>query len=768
MPNFSSLRVRLVLVVLVAITPVAVFLSLRHWPSIDYLIVLLPLAAAWMAFEYLVVRPLQAILRTGRRLAGGDLTARSGLVGESPEMTELGGIIDRLASSAEQRSKDREQGEQRLLSRALEQSVVAALGQFALVSDDLPALFNQAITFIGETLDTEFCDVLELQPGGKTMLLRAGSGWREGTVGKATVAADRSNLAGYTLTSGEPVVIADFPADKRFTGATHLGTHGVFSGISVAIASPERTYGVLGAYSGRARQFTGDDVQFLVAVANAIASAVDRQNAEAALRKLAGFVQLYPNPAMEITPNGTITYANDATLKLAAAVDRAHSRELLPPNYAMTVSACLESGQTQTRQEVVAGRTLSWAFHPVKESRVVHCYGEDITERLSLEEQLRQSQKIESVGHLAAGVAHDFNNMLTIIHGHVGLLMARPGFPPEHLGPLQAVFFASERAAGLTRQLLMFSRKNVMQSTLLDVREVVGNMIKMLRRLIGETIVVEFAPPPEIPLIEGDTGMIDQVLMNLAINARDAMPRGGKLRIDVRAIELDDLANRRHPEARAGHFVCLGVTDTGTGIDAEVMRHIFEPFFTTKEPGKGTGLGLATVHGIIKQHGGWIEVASVPGRGTSFAVFLPATSQMAAAGRRAEMPGHDVQGGSETILAVEDEPVLLNLARVILEDCGYRVLEASSGVQALETWKRHEAEIDLLLTDIVMPLGVSGLELARTLAPRKPGLKVIYTSGYGVDQMDTEFIEFSGGTFLQKPYTRFTLAKAVRESLDKH
>ena len=337
----------------------------------------------------------------------------------------------------------------------------------------------------------------------------------------------------------------------------------------------------------------------------------------------------------------------------------------------------------------------------------------------------------------------------------------------ESLGPLQAVFFAAERAASLTRQLLMFSRKNMIQPTRLDMREVVGNLLKMLKRLIGETIVIEFVPPAEIPLVRGDAGMMEQVLMNLAVNARDAMPGGGTLTIRLRSVLVADPRERQHPEALAGGFVCLTVADTGTGMDAETMQRIFEPFFTTKEAGKGTGLGLATVYGIVKQHGGWVEVSSVVGQGTMFHVFIPATDEIATIVKRAEIPGTDVRGGSETILAVEDEPVLLNLARVILEECGYHVIEASSGTKALDAWERQQGQIDLLLTDIVMPEGMSGLELARTLGPRQQGLKILYTSGYGVETMDREFIEKTGGRFLQKPYTRFTLAKAVRDCLDQ-
>jgi len=319
----------------------------------------------------------------------------------------------------------------------------------------------------------------------------------------------------------------------------------------------------------------------------------------------------------------------------------------------------------------------------------------------------------------------------------------------------------------LTRQLLMFSRKNVMQLKLVDLREVVANLSKMLRRLLGETITLQFNPPPEMPLVEADPGMLEQVLMNLAVNARDAMPKGGTLTISSSALQFNEAYVQAHPEARAGAFVCLAVTDTGCGMDRATMARIFEPFFTTKEVGKGTGLGLATVYGIVKQHKGWIAVASEVGKGATFKVFLPAVSEPLKIRAAAAVPVGKVPSGSETILVVEDEPVLRDMAQLILQGCGYRVLEAGSGVEALQVWQRNPGRIDLVLTDMVMPQGMSGMELARKLVAAQPKLKVIIASGYTVDDLDTEFLRQGGALFLEKPYTQATLAKAVRDCLDK-
>jgi two-component system cell cycle sensor histidine kinase/response regulator CckA len=357
---------------------------------------------------------------------------------------------------------------------------------------------------------------------------------------------------------------------------------------------------------------------------------------------------------------------------------------------------------------------------------------------------------------------------LTVIQGYAGMMLARPEMGPSEIAEsVQPICFASERAAALTRQLLMFSRRNVMQPKPLDLREVVGTMSKMLQRLLGETVTLQFSPPRELPLVQGDPGMIEQVIMNLAVNARDAMPAGGTLGITTEAVTLETVDNRAHPEARPGDFVCLAVRDTGSGMDATTQARIFEPFFTTKEVGKGTGLGLATVEGIVKRHFGWIEVESKVGQGTVVRIYFPACSEPIAtiAQDRAEVG--QMRGGTETILLVEDEAVLRELANAILQECGYHILQAGSGVEAMGLWERHADSIDLLLSDIVLPDGMSGAELARKLQASKPDLKIIFASGYNVEEIRTDFFTKNQAIFLQKPYNHVTLAQAVRESLDR-
>ena len=382
-----------------------------------------------------------------------------------------------------------------------------------------------------------------------------------------------------------------------------------------------------------------------------------------------------------------------------------------------------------------------------------------------MEEQLRQLQKMESIGQLAAGVAHDFNNILSVIQGHTYLLVGGMVTGTEAEESIKQIGAAAKRAAALTRQLLTFSRKQQMAQQELNLNEVFNGIARMVERLLNAGIALEFEPAPGLPALNGDVGMMEQLLMNLAINARDAMPRGGKLTISTCACEIKGEAAKRNPEARPGGFVRLTVSDTGHGILPEVLPRIFEPFFTTKPAGKGTGLGLATVYGIVKQHQGWIEVESKVDQGTTFNVYLPASSKRASA---AKEPGttRAVRGHHETVLIAEDEPALRRLAARILDNLGYEVLEAATGVEAIHVWEQNKRKLDLLLTDLVMPDGLTGRELAKKMQAHDAGLKVIYTSGYSPETRETTFVFREGANFLQKPYPPAKLAEIVRRCLD--
>ena len=390
---------------------------------------------------------------------------------------------------------------------------------------------------------------------------------------------------------------------------------------------------------------------------------------------------------------------------------------------------------------------------------------QDISARLALETQLRQAQKMESVGQLAAGVAHDFNNILTIIQGYTSLLLLEHHNSPLALESLKQISEAGQRAADLTRQLLTFSRKQFMRPTLVDFNELVSNLTKMLNRLLGEHITLRVRYAPQPPVVFVDTGMLEQVLINLGVNARDAMPTGGQLTIQTELVELESGSAMLDPEAGSGRYLCLKVTDTGHGMDEATLSRIFEPFFTTKEVGKGTGLGLATVYGIVKQHHGWVKVQSQVGQGTTFQIFLPLTDGALASVKA----GEDTRffGGSETILVVEDEEPLRKIVESVLRRQGFKVLTAPSGLEALEVWAERGSEIDLLLTDMVMPNGITGGQLASRLLAEKPSLRVIYTSGYNADFYAPDRQNRAGTEFLAKPYVPTVLVNRVRDCLDR-
>jgi PAS domain S-box-containing protein len=388
----------------------------------------------------------------------------------------------------------------------------------------------------------------------------------------------------------------------------------------------------------------------------------------------------------------------------------------------------------------------------------------DIRDRQQLEDQLRQSQKMEGIGQLAGGVAHDFNNILATIIMQTELVAMTEGLPGEVEEGLRQVLTYAERAAALTRQLLLFSRRQVMQQRDLDLNETVTDLVKMLQRIIGEDVRLQLNLHPKPLITHADPGMLDQVLMNLAINARDAMPGGGRLIIETSEKMVDEEMLHVYPDLVPGRFAWLSVTDTGGGIPADILPRIFEPFFTTKEAGKGTGLGLATVFGIVRQHQGWIKVYSEMGEGTNFQIFFPATDATPEAITRvAARP--KPRGGTETILLVEDDESVRLLTRMVLEKAGYHLLEAGDGPEALKIWDGAVGKIDLLLTDIVMP-GMSGRDLAVRLQEKKPGLKVIFASGYSSEMAGRELALQPGQNFIQKPCSPSELLELVRRSLD--
>ena len=389
----------------------------------------------------------------------------------------------------------------------------------------------------------------------------------------------------------------------------------------------------------------------------------------------------------------------------------------------------------------------------------------DITERRHLEQQLLLSQRLEAVGKLSGGIAHDFNNILGVIIGYSEAMLQKMAPDDPLREAVNEIEKAGQRAAALTQQLLAFSRKQVLEPKILDLNSIVADVEKMLRRLIGEDIDLKIVPSQSLGKVKADRGQIEQVILNLAVNARDAMPRGGQLKIQTANVDLDETAARSLRYVVPGRYVMLQVSDTGTGMTPEVQAHIFEPFYTTKEQGKGTGLGLATVYGVIKQSGGYILLHSEVGKGARFDVYLPRAEGVAEVAPPSEAPIKRVQG-STTILLVEDESSLRKLTGNTLKEAGYKVLEAGEAFQAMELAKEFDGTIDLLLTDVVMP-GLSGRELAEKLRPERPEMRVLYISGYTDGAVATHGVLESGITILRKPFTRAQLLRNFEEILAK-
>src|SRR6202522_4059529 len=394
------------------------------------------------------------------------------------------------------------------------------------------------------------------------------------------------------------------------------------------------------------------------------------------------------------------------------------------------------------------------------------CMALDITDRRQLEEQLRQSQKMEAVGRLAGGIAHDFNNLLMVIQGYADLLADRLAAGDPLRRNAEQIQTASQRATSLTRQLLAFSRKQMLAPKVLNVQSVVADMEKILRRLIGEDIQLETSSTADVGLIKADRSQIEQVILNLAVNARDAMPQGGRLTIETANVELDESFSHSSVMLSPGPYVMLAVTDNGCGMDVETQAHIFEPFFTTKEKGKGTGLGLATVYGIVKQSGGYVWVYSEPGRGTSFKVYLPRVwDEQTTPGRDRRIDGQRLPQGTETVLLVEDEKGVRELAREYLEMTADTVIEAENGYTALELAALKSGPIHLLMTDVVMP-EISGRELSERVKAIRPEIRVLFMSGYTDQAVVHHGILETDAVLLQKPFTVAALAAKLRDILN--
>ncbi len=511
----------------------------------------------------------------------------------------------------------------------------------------------------------------------------------------------------------------------------------------------------------------------------------ERRRVEQDLRRsearFASLVQDAPYGIYRVTSDGQFLQVNPALVRMLGYQSEA---ELLERNIQTDVYAKAERGtqliddywpdkdfrdveahwKRKNGERIIVRLSGRPVERPGGELAYFEVFAEDITERRSLEGQLLQSQKMEAIGRLAGGVAHDFNNLLGVILGQNELLQAELGSNPSIHRRTEAIDQSARRAADLTKQLLAFSRKQFIEPRVLDTNAIVQDVEKLLKRLIGEDVELTVRLSPNTGNIKIDPSQFEQILLNLAINARDAMPNGGKLILETAFVVLDETYARQHLGAKAGEFVLLAVSDTGTGMDSQTMARIFEPFFTTKPEGRGTGLGLSTVYGVVKQNNGYVMAYSEVGHGTTFRIYFPsvrATSEV----RSQKKDQEEFAKGCETILLVEDEPALRELARELLVANGYKVIEAERGEQAIQLVEHSQAPINLLLTDVVMP-GIGGKQLATRLLELRPGLQVLYMSGYTDDVINNRGVLRENTLLLPKPFTRANLLRRVREALD--
>ncbi|MFZ1061728.1 MAG: GAF domain-containing protein [Candidatus Rokuibacteriota bacterium] len=666
---------------------------------------------------------------------------------------------------------------------------LAEVGRLLAQSLDVREVGQRIVDSVRRLFGVDYSILSRLEEGSGDLVIVASSGESSVPLPPGLVFPRGTAAIGLAVREGRSVASPDVLSDPRITLKPEIRGRIEQAGYGAVLAVPllvqDRAIGALGLGDRKGRVFTDEEARLAQAFADRAAWALESARLYKEVRDARDFLQSITESSIDAIftadVHGRMTYFSPGATEIFGY----QPEEGLGRPVADFYRGGLEEARTVMERVRVAGRIRNYetAFR-AKDGRwvevnasfsllrdpsggIVGTVGvvKDITEQKRLEENLRQSQKMEAVGRLAGGIAHDFNNLMTIITGRAEMLLGRlrPDDPLHR--DIELFRKTSARAAAVTRQLLAFSRKQVLQPKVLDLNAVVAGMDSMLRRLIGEDIDLVTALEPALWHVRADPGQLEQVILNLVVNARDAMPNGGKLTVETGNVELDEGYASRHVAVKPGSFVLLAVSDTGMGMDQATRSRMFEPFFTTKEQGEGTGLGLATVYGIVKQSGGSIWCYSEPGQGTAFKIYLPRVDE-AVESLEPAPPAAAPQRGSETVLLVEDEDELRSVAREMLEMYGYTVLEADHPDEALLKAERHSGPIHVLVTDVVMPK-MSGRDLARRLVPLRPEMRVLYISGYTDEAIVHHGVLDSGTAFLEKPFNPDELARKVREVLDR-
>jgi PAS domain S-box-containing protein len=674
---------------------------------------------------------------------------------------------------------ERKRAEELIKSHVRLQTAIARLGQIALAETDLPNLMNELVSLVAQTLEVEYCKVLELLPDGQAFILRAGVGWKEGCVGHSIVGRETESQAGYTLLSGEPVVVEDLRTEKRFNGPTLLHDHGILSGISVIIAGHDKPFGVLGAHSTGLRKFTSDDISFLQTVANVLAEAIERKLSEEKIREQATLLDVARDAIMVRDLEHRVMYWNRSAERLYGwTAEEAVGKNALGFLFRGEVSPVFEAHKDviekgewtgELHQVTKDGREITvdshWTIVRDEEGRPksIFIVNTDITEKKRLESEFLRSQRMESIGTLAGGIAHDLNNVFQPIMMVSQLLRMR--FSDEKsIGLIETLEASAERGANLVRQVLSFARGAEGEHSIIQVRHIISEIDKILKETFPKSIEITTDVPKNLWPISADPTQFHQVMMNLCVNARDAMPNGGALKIHARDFIADENYARMNIEAKAGPYIVIDVTDSGVGIPSEIIDRIFEPFFTTKEPGKGTGLGLSTVFRIVKDHGGFVRVYSEVGKGTKFSVYLPAADTTETRHLAKKQIENLPTGNGELILVVDDEASVREIAKISLVTNGYQAVTANDGAEAIALYVQKRKEIKAVVLDVVMPI-MDGPACIRALKKIDPAVKIILVSGLKENSNLVKVENTDIAAFLTKPYTTETLLMTLKEVL---